>query len=130
MHRSKMNLAAACVVAMFALLGVTAIASAYESHGCPYEDACGWVNGSFGGEKHGWAGPVGNMVYFGAPECQTSTWNDCISSLTNHGATCNAYWFINAEYQGNHYTNNRETGTGTLTGGWNDEFSSLKWCEP
>ena len=127
MNRIKISGLALALTALLAL-GIAASAIAYESHGCPYENACGWVNGSFTGGKQYWGGNAEYLAYWGNPECQEGNWSDCISSLTNNGKECNAYWHQGGAYQGNYYTNDRDTGTGTLTGGWNDSFKSLKWC--
>jgi Peptidase inhibitor family I36 len=124
--RTPRLLAVLVATAAFASLGaLPSVASA--EHGCVAAYACGWVDGGYGTPMGKWSENTPNFSVFGQSRCQTGNWNDCVSSVWNEGTSCNVSWYVNSGYGGGEYRNNRGTGSGVL-GGWNDEFSSLKWC--
>jgi len=100
----------------------------FDAHGCPAWDACGWVNGTFGGNHRGWAGTVRYLGNYAQSQCQSGTWNDCISSIDDNGRNTKcALWFKDKAWKGDAWVNWTNRANGSL-GGFNDTFSSLNWC--
>jgi hypothetical protein len=128
-RRGRMTRMLALLVVAAAIVPVGVPSVAKAEHGCVSSYACGWVDGGYGIPMGKWSENTPNFTVFGQSRCQTGNWNDCVSSLWNEGTSCNAIWWTNSGYGGSGYHNNLGTGTGVLSGGWNDEFSSLKWCQ-
>lgn len=120
----------------FMLLGIVAAASACIVSGgalassasaCSYNQ-CAWANANYTGgflASSGYGAGYPDYTKVGGPYegCTHTSFNDCASSIQNAGPY-NVYYYWNANYGGEVYTNNAGTGTSFLGSYWNDQFSS------
>ncbi|MHB1834341.1 MAG: peptidase inhibitor family I36 protein [Solirubrobacteraceae bacterium] len=89
---------------------------------------CAWANANYGGGflgSNGYGVAYPNYTEVGGPYegCTHVSFNDCASSIQNAGPY-NVYYYENAGYGGNRYTNNAKTEASFLGSFWNDRFSS------
>jgi hypothetical protein len=81
----------------------TSLAPAGSPSLCPSTYLCFWVNADWGGAMGKVAGTNpwwGARPAFTQSQCKSGTWNDCASSLVNHGEFDNAIVYQNINYGG------------------------------
>jgi hypothetical protein len=116
--------------ALAAAHGSTAVGAA-DSHGCPSNDACGWVNSNFGGDG-GIFNQFKNFTQAYEAQCNVipayQNWNDCVSSIDNQEISgCYEAWFWNIDWGSTRWVERPTVAHGSL-GSSNDNFSSSKYC--
>lgn len=109
---------------------------------CPAGYLCAWVDGNFGRDRAQFAGDNEAWGLFSDPECvypsgggpfSNGTWNDCASSLYNHGNYDGVIVYRDNQYQS--YSDCLPLGTSiqympfwpNTSETMNDEISSNKW---
>jgi hypothetical protein len=101
---------------------------------CPAGYLCFWVNAGYAGAMGKFAGDNGWWGQYSQAQCQTGTWNDCASSLYNHGNYDAVYVYQDVNYGGGRACAARGTAWSNLTtlhfnngAGMNDVITSNKW---
>jgi hypothetical protein len=152
--RSFWRYALAAVIAMLASGGVAASAAADESTAsatvmdtsgiaagradCPASNFCAWDNYNFSGGPGEWSGNASNYTSWAHSGCGLTslwTWDNCASSVYNHGDNCNLTFYDGINYTGAYYNLPRGSYLARMTqdrmsdgGNANDRISSHRWC--
>ncbi|WP_377267543.1 peptidase inhibitor family I36 protein [Peterkaempfera sp. SMS 1(5)a] len=88
--RKTTMLAVASVAALLgavASAGTANAATMVEPRGCSAGNFCFYNNAEYNDGPGQLSGNNANFTVFSHPSCQTHTWNDCISSVYNHGTS-------------------------------------------
>lgn len=64
-----------------------ALARPAAESACPASYFCAWVNANYSIGPGQWAGDNPNWLDFAESSCASHTWNDCASSIYNHGTS-------------------------------------------
>lgn len=119
---------------LVATLLVTVARPAYADlrGNCNPGEVCLFRDPGYGGGFEDWVGDDrnywGNVFRACGANCGL---NDGASSAWNNGRQCGSYHFVHSDYNGNFLRLNRGQSVNDLgLIGWNDVFSSHKWCSP
>lgn len=105
---------------------------------CPASNFCAWDNYNFSGGPGEWSGNAPNYTFWPHSGCGFTslyTWDNCASSVYNHGTSCNLTFYDGINYTGAHYNLPRGSYLARMTldkmsdgGSANDRISSHRWC--
>ncbi|QFZ20127.1 peptidase inhibitor family I36 protein [Saccharothrix syringae] len=99
--------------------------------GCDLGNVCFWVNSGYRDGPGQLAGTNNDWRVFAHGSCPGDTWNNCASSVYNHGRSCWAYLWDGFNRTLGTLGNiglNREVGISNLADwGFNDAASSNSW---
>jgi hypothetical protein len=101
---------------------------------CPASNLCFWVNAGYAGNMGKFAGDNGWWGQYSQAQCASGTWNDCASSLYNHGNYDAVYVYQDVNGGGGRACVAKGTAWSNLTtlhynngAGLNDSITSNKW---
>lgn len=101
---------------------------------CPAGYLCFWVNAGYTGNMGKFAGNNPWWGQFSQAQCKSGTWNDCASSLYNHGNYDAVFVYQDINYGGGRACVARGTAWSNLTTmysndghGLNDAITSNQW---
>jgi hypothetical protein len=105
---------------------------------CSPGNFCAWDNYEFRGGPGEWSGNASNYsgwVHTGCGATSLWTWNNCASSVYNHGDDCNLTFYDGINYTGAYYNLPRGSYLARMTldkmsdgANANDRISSHRWC--
>lgn len=115
---------------------VPAVAGDYQA--CPQYFVCAWVDRNFTGPMGRWEHDNADWGDFPNSNCGNGTWDDCASSVYNHGQTCDVWLWSGVIYTGSSLYLYRGSRLAFLNvnpgpspvGSWEDIIKSNHWCTP
>src|SRR5690348_7399782 len=125
-----MALAAVATAVLIAPAGPASASSA----DCPSTNVCWWEDAGYTGRMGHSVGNQENLKRRETPAAHCDgTWNDCASSVYNHGTSgCAVFLFVDAGYTGKYHTlaKGDKESIPSWDPGFNDKLSSIRWCDP